>query len=51
MRSNGLLRVRGLASSGRYGAGYGYANTADLAFRCDVAPNGTVYDVDIHHRY
>lgn len=51
MRSNGLLRVRGLASSGRYGVGYGYANTADLGFRCDVAPNGTVYDVDIYHRY
>ena len=63
-RSNGLIRVRGLASSGRYayngygpygvgayGAlGYGYANQADLSFRCDVAPNGAVYDVDINRR-
>lgn len=64
-RSNGLVRVRGLASSGRYayngygpygvgayGAmGYGYANQADLSFRCDVAPNGAVYSVDINRRY
>ena len=64
-RSNGLIRVRGLASSGRmaynnygpygygaYGAlGYGYANAADLSFRCDVAPNGAVYNVNINRRY
>jgi hypothetical protein len=64
-RSNGLIRVRGLASSGRmaingygpYGAGaygalgYGYNNSADLSFRCDVAPNGAVYNVDINRRY
>jgi hypothetical protein len=61
VRSNGLLTVRGLASSGRnsgygpygvgaYGAlGYGY-NAADLSFRCDVAPNGAVYNVSIHRR-
>jgi hypothetical protein len=63
-RSNGLIRVRGLASSGRYayngygpygvgayGAlGYGYANAADLSFRCDVAPNGAVYSVNINRR-
>lgn len=63
-RSNGLLRVRGLASSGRYaynnygpygvgayGAlGYNYANAADLSFRCDVAPNGAIYDVRINRR-
>ena len=63
-RSNGLIRVRGLASSGRmayngygpYGAGaygalgYGYANAADLSFRCDVAPNGAVYNVSINRR-
>jgi hypothetical protein len=63
-RSNGLVRVRGLASSGRYayngygpygvgayGAmGYGYANAADLSFRCDVAPNGAVYSVNINRR-
>jgi hypothetical protein len=64
-RSNGTIRVRGLASSGRYayngygpygvgayGAlGYGYANAADLSFRCDVYPNGAVYNVDINRRY
>lgn len=64
-RSNGLVRVRGLASSGRYAmngygpygvgaygaAGYGYANQADLSFRCDVAPNGGVYSVSINRRY
>lgn len=63
-RNNGLVRVRGLASSGRYanngygpygvgayGAlGYGYANAADLSFRCDVAPNGAVYSVNINRR-
>jgi hypothetical protein len=63
-RSNGTVRVRGLASSGRmayngygpYGAGaygalgYGYANAADLSFRCDVAPNGAVYNVSINRR-
>jgi hypothetical protein len=64
MTGNGLVRVRGLASSGRhasgygpygvgaYGAlGYGYANAADLSFRCDVAPNGAVYNVSINRRY
>ena len=64
-RSNGLMRVRGVASSGRYAtngygpygvgaygaAGYGYANAADLSFRCDVAPNGAVYNVSISRRY
>jgi hypothetical protein len=65
-RSDGMIRVRGLASSGRYaynndygpygvgayGAmGYGYANAADLSFRCDVAPNGAVYGVSINRRY
>ena len=63
-RSNGMVRVRGLASSGRYayngygpygvgayGAlGYSYANAADLRFRCDVGPNGAVYNVSINRR-
>jgi hypothetical protein len=64
-RQNGMVRVRGLASSGRvaynngygpygvgtYGSlGYGYANAADLSFRCDVAPNGAVYSVSINRR-
>ena len=64
-RSDGMVRVRGLASSGRYAmngygpygvgaygaAGYGYANQADLSFRCDVGLNGAVYDVKINRRY
>jgi hypothetical protein len=64
-RSDGMVRVRGLASSGRYAmngygpygvgaygaAGYGYANQADLAFRCDVGLNGAVYNVSINRRY
>lgn len=64
-RSNGMIRVRGVASSGRYaynnyspygvgayGAlGYGYANAADLNFRCDVDPGGYVRNVSITRRY
>ena len=63
-RSNGTVRVRGLASSGRYAmngygpygvgaygaAGYGYANAADLSFRCDVGMNGAIYNVSINRR-
>ena len=63
-RSDGLMTVRGLASSGRYAmngygpygvgaygaAGYGYANQADLSFRCTVAPKGAVYTVSISRR-
>ena len=64
-RNNGMIRVRGLASSGRYayngygpygvgayGAlGYGSANQADLSFRCDVDFRGYVRNVDINRRY
>lgn len=64
-RSDGLITVRGLASSGRYaynnygpygvgayGAmGYGYNQSADLSFRCVVSPNGQVYNVSINRRY
>ena len=64
-RSDGLLTVRGLASSGRYamngygpygvgayGAlGYGANQGADLSFRCVVSPNGQVYNVSINRRY
>jgi hypothetical protein len=63
-RGNGTVRVRGLATSGRYASngygqygvgaygalGYGYSNAADLSFRCDVGPNGAVYDVSINRR-
>ena len=58
------MRVRGVASSGRYaynnygpygsgayGAlGYGYANAADLSWRCDVDYSGNVRNVDINRR-
>jgi len=58
------MRVRGLASSGRYaynsygpygtgayGAlGYGYNAAADLSWRCDVDYRGYVRNVDINRR-
>lgn len=64
-RGYGMVRVRGVASSGRYaynnygpygvgayGAlGYGYANSADLNFRCDVDSAGYVHNVSITRRY
>ncbi|MFL6722453.1 MAG: hypothetical protein ACJ8FT_11735 [Sphingomonas sp.] len=62
-RSNGTVRVRGLASSGRYASnGYGaygvgaygalgYGSQADLSFRCEVGMNGQVYNVSINRRY
>ena len=54
------VRVRGLASSGRY-AGYspygvgaygalGYASQPDLSFKCDVDYRSYVRDVDIYRR-
>ena len=59
------LRIRGLASSGRYASnnygpygmgaygalGYGYNSAADLSWRCDVDYRGFVRDVDINRRY
>ncbi len=59
------MRIRGLASSGRYarnnygpyGAGaygalgYGYNASADLTWRCDVDYRGYVRNVDINRRY
>jgi hypothetical protein len=59
------LRIRGLASSGRYaynnyspygvgayGAlGYGANQSADLSFKCDVDYRGYVRNVDITRRY
>ncbi|HEY7005920.1 MAG TPA: hypothetical protein VH392_05490 [Sphingomicrobium sp.] len=61
---DGGMRIRGLATSGRYayndygpyGAGaygalgYGYNSAADLSFRCDVDPRGYIRDVDINRR-
>jgi len=62
--SNGFIRVRGIASSGRYaynnygpygvgayGAlGYNSGASADLSFKCDVDYRGYVRDVDINRR-
>lgn len=58
-RSNGTIRVRGLANSGRYAyspygygmygaAGAGYQ--ADLSFKCDVDQFGRIRDIDIVRR-
>jgi hypothetical protein len=58
------VRIRGLASSGRYASnnyspygygaygalGYGTAASADLSFRCDVDYRGYVRNVDINRR-
>ena len=48
--NRGSVRVRGLASSGRYAYGYGGYNSADLSFKCDVDYRGYVRDVDINRR-
>jgi hypothetical protein len=59
------VTVRGLASSGRYASngygpygvgaygslGYGYAQAADLSFRCNVDYRGYVRNVRINRRY
>jgi hypothetical protein len=54
-----FVRIRGLASSGRYsynpyGAGYygavGAGYVADMSFRCDVDYRGYVRDIDIDRR-
>ncbi len=44
------VRVRGLATSGRYAGYYGAGYTPDLSFRCDVDMNGYVRNVDINRR-
>jgi hypothetical protein len=62
---SGFVRVRGLASTGRYGyngyspygvgaygsLGYNTAASADLSFKCDVDARGYVRDLDINRRY
>ena len=52
-RSNGGLTVRGVASSGRYGAyayggAYGGQAPADLTFKCKTDYRGFVTDVDVN---
>jgi hypothetical protein len=63
-RNNGMIRVRGLASSGRmaYNNGYGpygvgaygalgYSGyNPDLSFKCDVDARGYIRDIDINRR-
>jgi len=55
------IRVRGLATSGRYAGGYspygvgaygssGYAFQPDLSFKCEVDFNGRIRDLDIDRR-
>jgi len=48
-RSSGGLTIRGVATSGRYGAGYGYNSQApvDLTFKCKTDYRGLITDVDI----
>ncbi|HKC04049.1 MAG TPA: hypothetical protein VKC17_12195, partial [Sphingomicrobium sp.] len=43
--NRGSVRVRGLASSGRYAYGYGGYGAADLSFKCDVDYRGYVRDI------
>jgi len=47
-RSNGGLTVRGVASSGRYGAAYAGQPRVDLTWRCKVDYRGFVNDIDIN---
>lgn len=48
-RSNGGLKVYGVAMTGqRYGAyGYNRGTSPDLKFNCKIDRNGRIYDVDI----
>lgn len=59
-RSSGVIRVRGVANSGRYAYspyGYGMYGAAgagyqpDLSFKCDVDRFGRIRDIDINRRY
>jgi hypothetical protein len=48
-RNNGGLTVRGVATSGRYGGGYGYGAQApvDMTWKCKTDYRGFVTDVDL----
>jgi len=46
-RSGGGLTVRGVASSGRYGAGYGGQQQPDLTFKCKSDYRGYITDIDV----
>lgn len=46
-RSGGGLTVRGVASSGRYGVGYGSEQRPDLTFKCKSDYRGYITDIDV----
>jgi hypothetical protein len=46
-RSGGGLTVRGVASSGRYGVGYGGQQQPDLTFKCKSDYRGYITDIDV----
>ncbi len=46
-RSGGGLTVRGVASSGRYGVGYGGQQQPDLTFKCKSDYRGYITDSDV----
>ena len=50
-RSSGGLRVRGVATSGRYGGGYGYNQTPDLTWKCSVDYRGAIIGLDVNRAY
>ncbi|MEO5773105.1 MAG: hypothetical protein ABIQ32_03170 [Sphingomicrobium sp.] len=52
-RSNGRLRIEGIAQSSAYGAGYGgygggYQGGGDLTFRCDMDYRGYITNTDLN---
>jgi len=47
-RNNGGLTVRGVASSGRYGAYAGAQAQADITWKCKVDYRGYVSDIDLN---
>jgi hypothetical protein len=51
-RAQGGLTVRGVASSGRYGGGYGYSYggqaTPDLTWRCKTDYRGYIVGIDVN---
>jgi hypothetical protein len=49
-RGSGGLRVRGVASSGRYGA-YGYNQRPDLTWKCSVDYRGAIVGLDVDRAY
>lgn len=48
-RRNSGLRVRGVATTGGYGGGYGY-NDANIRFSCKVDYRGRIVDLDFNRQ-